>query len=471
VSLTALLPELPQVFRSFWGAFGWGHVELPASLYVALGGLVGLALIGWARHLIRPRFENAGAKPNHRSSPATAGIFLLAALWCLAVLVALLRWMQQVGAPHGRLLFPALGAWGLLLAVGWSGLSPSRYSSFVSHSTLLRGLVTRFSSFIPVAGLLALSLAIPFTIIRPAFAPPRFLSPQEADRDVTPRTLNYGGQARLLGYRVQPESVAAGESIKVTLCWEALRPMDQDYSLFIHLLGRDNSRVAERISYPGQGRFPTRLWPPGRAFCDSYQLGVAPWTPTPELYALEVGLFNAESGRRLPAQDESGQPVAPPNVGLVRITPAVPPSEPAHALAYAYSLDGQIELVGYDGPTTLASGNALTLTLHWQALEIPQGDYSVFVHLLDETGELVTQDDTPPRGGRYPTWAWQPGDLVPDLHQLVLPDERLPGPYSFLVGMYRTDSLERLPVTGPDGPLPSRAIPLGKAGDSEVHYP
>jgi hypothetical protein len=288
---------------------------------------------------------------------------------------------------------------------------------------------------------------------------------------VTPYTLEYDGQARLLGYRVQPKAVAAGEKINVTLCWEALRPMDQDYSLFIHLLGRDNLRVAERISYPGQGRFPTRLWPPGRAFCDSYWLQVAQWAPVPELYALEVGLFNAETGRRLPAQDVSGQTIEPPNVGLVRITPAAPPSAPDHPLAYTYDLDGQIKLVGFDGPTTLNAGNALTLTLYWQALEVPQGDYKVFVHLLDQKGELVTQDDTPPRGGRYPTWAWQPGDLVPDQHQLVLPDERLPGPYNFLVGMYRTDSLERLPVTGPNGPLPNRAVPLGKAGDAEVQYP
>jgi hypothetical protein len=378
----------------------------------------------------------------------------LAALWCVAVLAALLRWMQQVGAPHGRLLFPAVGAWGLLLAVGWSGLQPRWKLSFV-----------------PVAGLLTLSLVVPFAIIQPAFAQPRLLSPQEATKEVTPHTLDYGGQARLLGYRVQPEAVAAGEEIKVTLCWEALRPMDQDYSLFIHLLGRDNLRVAERISYPGQGRFPTRLWPLGRAFCDSYWLGVAHWTPAPELYALEVGLFNAATGRRLPAQDASGQTLEPPNVGLVRITPATPPPAPDHTLAYTYDLDGQIELVGYDGPTTLAASNAVTLTLYWQALEVPQGDYKVFVHLLDETGELVTQDDTPPRGGRYPTWAWQPGDLVPDQHHLVLPEEWLPGPYSFLVGMYRTDSLERLPVTGPNGPLPNRAVPLGKTGDSEVKHP
>jgi hypothetical protein len=439
LSLTALLPELPQVFRSFWGAFGWGHVELPASLYLALGGLVGLALAGWARRLALLRRH----KPL-RQFRTIAAIYLLALVWFLAVLAALLRWVQQVQAPHGRLLFPALGAWGLLLAAGWAGLpaKPGRFN--------------RFLPLVPVVGLMLLSLLVPFAIIRPAFAPPRLLSPQQASQGIRSQKLVYDGQARLLGYRVEPESVAAGEHVAVTLCWEALRPMDQDYTLFIHLLGRDNARVAERTTYSGQGRFPTSLWPVGRAFCESYRMPVASWAEAPELYALEVGLYDAETGWRLPAHDASGQAVEPPAVGLVRITPAAPLPLPAQSLSY--DLGGQIALAGYT--TTLASGNTLTLTLYWQALQVPQGDYKVFVHLLDEGGELVTQDDASPRDGHYPTWAWQPGDLVPDPHQLRLPDERPPGPYHLAVGMYHPESDARLPVTGPQGLLPNRAVLL-----------
>jgi hypothetical protein len=320
--------------------------------------------------------------------------------------------------------------------------------------------VVRHSSFIPLACLLALSLATPWAIIRPAFAPPRLLSPEEATRRVIPHTLDYDGRARLLGYGVEPESVAAGGRVRVSLCWEALHSMDQDYTLFIHLLGRNNLRVAERTTYPGQGRFPTSLWSVGRAFCDSYELTIAPWAPAPELYALEVGLYDTETGRRLAAQDAAGQPVEPPTVGLVRVDPTAPPAAPAHALSYR--LGEQIELVGYDDSPTLSAGDVLTLTLYWRALQVPQGDYKVFVHLLDQAGAKVTQHDAPPRDGRYPTWAWQPGDLVLDTHQLALPDERPPGPYRWVVGMYRPDTGERLPVTGPEGPLVDGTIPLGE---------
>lgn len=483
-SLADLFSELPQVFRSFWGAFGWGHVELPGAVYAALVISVGLSLAGWSRHLVRigdwfwtrPRSAtttNSAASLGWASISATAAILLLAAGWCFVVLMALLRWMQQVEAPHGRLLFPALGAWALLLAVGWSGLLPSRH--LLTETSRGDGLTARAKGqralLVPVAGLLLLAVLVPFAIIRPAFAQPDLVSPEETASSVTSHTLAYGDQVRLLGYRVEPEGVTAGEPVKVTLCWEALRPMDEDYTLFIHLLGRDNLRVGERTTYPGQGRFPTSLWEVGRAFCDSYWVDVAPWAPAPELYALEVGLYDAKDGRRLPARYKDGQPAEPPAVGLVRVTPATSSPQPEHALSY--DLGGQIALVGYDssgeltgiGSTPPGSSDTLTLTLYWEVLESPQADYKVFAHLLNETGALVGQDDTPPRGGSYPTWAWQQGDLVPDSHRVTLPDERPPGPYYWSVGMYRPDTLERLPVTGPQGPVPDGAIPLGEVRD------
>ncbi len=467
-SLMTLLSELPQVFRSFWGAFGWGHIELPPGLYLALAGLVALALLGWVRYLFQLR------KKDVPSRSLTASISLLSALWFLGVLAALLRWMWQVEAPHGRLLFPALGGWALLLTIGWSSLGagiaavlPGRAANsalvltarsvpvLAARSVPVQ--VTRFLPLASVASLLVLSLLVPLFIIRPAFAPPRLLSPQEALHQVTPQELDYGGRARLLGYRVVPESVEAGEPIQVTLCWEALRRMDKDYTLFIHLLGQDYLRVAERTSFPGRGRFPTSLWPVGRAFCETWGMHVAPWAPAPELYALEVGLYDAAYGKRLPVPNE------PPTVGLVRVTPRTDPEDtlaevPLHDLSY--ELGGQIALVGYNSSTSLASSGTFTLTLYWRAHQATQEDYKVFVHLLDETGDIVAQDDTPPRGGRYPTWAWKPGDLVPDTHQLDLPAERPPGPYRLFVGMYHPETGERLPVSGPEGRVPNDAIPL-----------
>ncbi|MCX7855811.1 MAG: hypothetical protein N2556_07555, partial [Anaerolineae bacterium] len=120
-----------------------------------------------------------------------------------------------------------------------------------------------------------------------------------------------------------------------------------------------------------------------------------------------------------------------------------------------------IRLMGYDLAGGVEAGDMLTVTLYWRAEGVPGGDYRVFVHLLDGQGEMVTQHDGPPRWGRYPTWAWQVGDVVPDEHVLALSASLSGGPFSLAVGMYRPDTLERLPVIGPEGPLPDGRILLG----------
>ena len=43
----------------------------------------------------------------------------------------------------------------------------------------------------------------------------------------------------------------------------------------------------------------------------------------------------------------------------------------------------------------------------------------------------------------------------------MLPQGGPQGPYRWLVGMYDPDTRERLPVIGPEGDLPERAISLG----------
>jgi hypothetical protein len=53
--------------------------------------------------------------------------------------------------------------------------------------------------------------------------------------------------------------------------------------------------------------------------------------------------------------------------------------------------------------------------------------------------------------GRYPTQAWLPGDIVPDVHHVPLDPNVPAGTYHLQVGMYRWPSMERLPVWDEDG--------------------
>ncbi|RLC97377.1 MAG: hypothetical protein DRI77_07340, partial [Chloroflexi bacterium] len=59
-SISTLVAEMPRLYRSFWGAFGWGHVELPAWVYLSLGVILLLSLVGWGRALATRRMPGRG---------------------------------------------------------------------------------------------------------------------------------------------------------------------------------------------------------------------------------------------------------------------------------------------------------------------------------------------------------------------------------------------------------------------------
>lgn len=76
----------------------------------------------------------------------------------------------------------------------------------------------------------------------------------------------------------------------------------------------------------------------------------------------------------------------------------------------------------------------LTVTLRWQALANMQRDYTVYVHLVDDEGNLVAQEDRPPDG--YPTSDWRLQEWVEDRFQVALPGTLPAGSYHLRTGFY-----------------------------------
>jgi hypothetical protein len=86
------------------------------------------------------------------------------------------------------------------------------------------------------------------------------------------------------------------------------------------------------------------------------------------------------------------------------------------------------------------------VTLFWEALEKPDFDYSVFVHLIDVNGELIGQQDHAPGASRnHPPMTWDVGEVVVDRHQVSL--LRAPsGNLKLRLGVYNWATGERLQV-------------------------
>ena len=104
-------------------------------------------------------------------------------------------------------------------------------------------------------------------------------------------------------------------------------------------------------------------------------------------------------------------------------------------------------------------GSTLTLKLYWQAAGKSDFDYSAFVHLIDESGQIVAQKDhAPGESLGYPPTSWVAEDIVADEHVLQIPTQLSAGAYRFRVGMYNWQTGEQLPVSAQGHPVGNFAI-------------
>jgi hypothetical protein len=119
-----------------------------------------------------------------------------------------------------------------------------------------------------------------------------------------------------------------------------------------------------------------------------------------------------------------------------------------------YRFGEMIALRGHDwsgGAVQTGYASAVTLRLYWEALQPPDFDYSVFVHVVGADGEKAAQSDHAPGVSLdYPPTRWRMGDVIVDEHIIHLPAAMQPGDYYLMVGMYNWATGQRLPVRGLD---------------------
>lgn len=102
-----------------------------------------------------------------------------------------------------------------------------------------------------------------------------------------------------------------------------------------------------------------------------------------------------------------------------------------------------------DGVVQAQSGDTLQVSLQWRATQPPAANYTVFLQLLDASGQVVAQRDRWPADGLFPTAALTAGQVITD--NLALPLDVPPGVYRLITGLYRGD-VEGYPrLSGPGG--------------------
>ncbi len=91
--------------------------------------------------------------------------------------------------------------------------------------------------------------------------------------------------------------------------------------------------------------------------------------------------------------------------------------------------------------TALKPGDPICVELQWSTTSQLPADYTVFVHVLDQNGQLVAQSDLQPDGGYAPTSSWPIGQPITDRHGVVLPPTLSSGTYQIVIGLYGPDGV------------------------------
>ena len=430
LSVWQTLQVMVESLISYWGVFGWMNVLADEAYYVFVRLLSILSVFGLILELTWAVWTRKGLArlPWH-----TVGLL---GAWVLINLASYAQFARTITGPQGRLLFPAATGISMFLCLGLCALAPRRAS--LALSTVMAGM------------LLFVCALAPWRYIAPAYATPHRVSLEEAPLTMQDLGISFGEDVFLLGYQMDQTSVQTGDALRVRLYWLAKGAMDEDLTVSLRVYGRDEHVIGELDSFPGMGSYPTRLWIPGEVLYDDYAIPIDGDALAPTAALVRVGLYRREGLIHLPALDAAGTQVGTgPQIARVRVAPARPRVvQPAQALDLRFG--DSVVLDGYDlARRGDGSEQALDVTLYWRRVGPLSQDWTVFVHLLDEVGNLVAQDDQQPVRGNYPTSFWDMEEPIADAHSLVLPASLPPGRYNLHVGLYLLDSEERLPVSGP----------------------
>ncbi|NLE77344.1 MAG: hypothetical protein GX605_11415 [Chloroflexi bacterium] len=140
--------------------------------------------------------------------------------------------------------------------------------------------------------------------------------------------VRFGEALVLRGYSVEPKLPEPGKSLYLTLYWQALAPVAQDYTVFTHLLGPHNPASGGPVwaGHDGQplgGSYPTSRWATDEWIVDQHEWQVPADTPRGS-YDIEVGLYRLETGERLPVQVAGRQVGDHVVLGRLAVAPPCP---------------------------------------------------------------------------------------------------------------------------------------------------
>jgi len=271
-----------QLLSPAWGQGtsipGWQD-NFPLQVGFVAVGLAVMAIV-WLSTIPKPDRQPAATRPLWVCGGLSLALILLALTWA---------------APLWRL--PGLSQASRSLAYPWQLLGLSGpFLAFLGGSFVPLGLegAGRTQRQALWAGLVALTLLASYP----------YLQPLSTRYEPTAAPVAILGENDLLLLDAQVSgSLQPGETVNLTTRWQPLRPLPQDYTVFVHVLDSSLERWGQQDTQPQSGEYATSQWQVGEIVEDRYEVRIDAAGPAGS-YHLNLGLYDWQTGDRMKVGDD-----------------------------------------------------------------------------------------------------------------------------------------------------------------------
>jgi hypothetical protein len=283
-----------QLFSAAWGhgtsVAGWQDT-MPLQLGLVPVGLAIVSVVLTARSPI-----------SNPQSPISIRLRRTLLFWQLVTLVLVALTLSPTA-----LLWRITGL-SNLVSYPWQLLSLIGLTTSLLASSVV-ALDQRLAAFPLRAGLIALAVLASYGYLSPRFFDfsidftPLAEHSHVYDMEPVglPVTILGDNQIALLDYRIEGP-LRHGATVRLNVLWQALKPLDEDYTVFVHAVDGEGTIWGQRDTEPQEGEYPTTEWRLGEIVQDRYELQIDVDGPR-EGYQLVVGLYDSETEERLRLPD------------------------------------------------------------------------------------------------------------------------------------------------------------------------
>jgi hypothetical protein len=137
---------------------------------------------------------------------------------------------------------------------------------------------------------------------------------QRVEKDDAPNILpstpaSFGQEISLDSVELVSTHVKRGETLVLLLYWRAVKRIERDYTVFVHLVDRSGTMATGYDTLLLLGAAPTSRWQLNETMACGVAIPIDE-TVMPGAFSLELGLYDSATMERLTVIDSNGRPIA-----------------------------------------------------------------------------------------------------------------------------------------------------------------